>query len=277
MRGFIARPEFGCPGHYRRITSNKLRSRNHGWAFIPAPLPPRLPLAFLERELDITRSALSESANGHMSSRRTATEKDKASLQAQLRLSVAARSKAFSPTAIGDYLCDLHQLVAATSKVDAESGQLRSAENVVIFCRAEAFGKFDDLLIASPPAEMIGELLNDMSKFLLANTGLDPIIKAILVNYQIIVTQPFDDGNSRVAALVLERMLFESGHIPVDYLPICLGVLECKTMITDATYRVLRWGIWTDYFLFMFEAIRAACNYRTPFVAMGSMASQEDA
>ena len=255
MPRFNARPELHPYGRYVSAPANSMANSNHGWVFVPAALPPALPLAFLEPLLRRTTDRILATSLAIGSGAEPSV-----SWGPVHDLSAQARGLELSSTGLEDYLCALHRLVAAHSEVEGPVGRLRRSENVVF--RNGAYSV--DVLIPSPAAASLRELLTQLEGFIGSANFLDPLINAILINIQIICIQPFQDGNSRVAGLVLENRLRSSAILGDYLLPIRGGIAACNSPIFDTVYQAVRWNSWTPYVTFMLDIIDLATTLMLP-------------
>ncbi len=122
-----------------------------------------------------------------------------------------------------DFLCELHSILLKEAKFkDAitlsgehtkrriEIGKYKSEPNHVVTVTGETF------YFASPeetPAKM-EELLRSFDDER-SKTELDPIILATLFHYKFLRIHPFDDGNGRVARILMNFILMKFGYPPI--------------------------------------------------------------
>ena len=65
----------------------------------------------------------------------------------------------------------------------------------------------DEATYVPPPVPEMQECLNQLEKFLHADTRLPPLIEAALVHYQFEAIHPFLDGNGRIGRLLVTLLL----------------------------------------------------------------------
>ncbi len=122
-----------------------------------------------------------------------------------------------------DFLCELHSILLKETKYkDAitlsgeptsrkiEAGKYKSEPNHVVTVTGENF------YFASPeetPAKM-EELMRSFHEER-TRTDIDPIILATLFHYRFLRIHPFDDGNGRVARILMNFILMRSGYPPI--------------------------------------------------------------
>ena len=65
-----------------------------------------------------------------------------------------------------------------------------------------------------PNLEDMADALSELDKFINNGAGLDPIVKAALVHYQLETIHPFLDGNGRLGRLLITLSLIHDGVLP---------------------------------------------------------------
>ncbi|THD82664.1 MAG: hypothetical protein E7812_00875 [Phenylobacterium sp.] len=256
------RVELSAAGEFHARDSHALPRRPLDWTFNPAPLPPPNSAAFDRlvrlRELNgalavfgarPTRPRSTEGAPVRLAASvyQTGRADDWLLADAEVLFAISQAAPPF-PASGGaegfvDYLLTLHRLVGAQLAVKNRAGALRSQTNVIVGLHQGQ----RNLVLPSPEPERLRPMLGDIHRFLLSDGGPSPLVKAILANYQLIATQPFFDGNSRVAALMAEGFLRREGVIDARPMPIRLGVEPILGDMMEALYLVLRCSQWTRY------------------------------
>lgn len=127
------------------------------------------------------------------------------------------RDRPFTPEAV----ISIHSLLTSgTLESDEQSGRLRKAEdNGVIYDRASP----PTLLHLPPPAGEASERLQRLCDF--ANAAdtddfLHPVIRAIVIHFQIGYDHPFCDGNGRTARMLFYWSMLRAGYWLTEYLSI---------------------------------------------------------
>lgn len=116
--------------------------------------------------------------------------------------------------------------------------------------------------VYTPPDQPrdIARLLDNWTDFVNASSDLDPLVRMAVAHYQFEAIHPFTDGNGRTGRILNVLMLCDSRllHLPVLYLS--RHIIETK----DEYYRLLTAvtsaGAWTDWVLYMIEAVRATAG-----------------
>jgi Fic family protein len=78
-------------------------------------------------------------------------------------------------------------------------GQFRDRQN---WTGAPGSAVQDAVFVPPPPAEML-RALDDLERYLHADSSLPPLVRIALIHYQFETIQPFLDGNGRVGRLYL--------------------------------------------------------------------------
>ena len=105
----------------------------------------------------------------------------------------------------GCYISDLHFLFYKNSKQRSIAGALRNGG----FC----FMSQLDYTVPGGNAIEVDDFLNNLIKNFKENwNDLHPIEKAVALHNEIVALQPFNDGNKRVARLILNSCLLENGY-----------------------------------------------------------------
>ena len=108
-----------------------------------------------------------------------------------------------------DFIKKLHRCVQ--NGISSMAGKLKETEN----CIADANGNFID---KTTPAEFVQERLADTVNWHLKNRKrFHPVALASAVHNQFLYVHPFDDGNGRVARLMLNFILIKNGCFPIIF------------------------------------------------------------
>lgn len=227
-------------------------------AFMPAPLPPRPPLA-MSGELQALLSQADRALGRLDGSVLTLPNPD-------LFVFMYVRKEAVLSSQIEGTQSSLHDLLAAEADLFDEQ-RPRDVDEVVNYVRAMNHGlaRLEELPVSvrlireihaellrgvrggrltpgelrrsqnwigpagctlntatfvPPPHEEVPQALSDLERFLHADDDLPPVVKIALAHVQFETIHPFLDGNGRVGRLLITFLLTERGvlHKPVLYL-----------------------------------------------------------
>jgi Fic family protein len=114
-------------------------------------------------------------------------------------------------------------------------------------------------IIYWPPEgeELIRNLLVNLEHYLLADDGVDPLIKMAVAHYQFEAIHPFEDGNGRTGRLINILYLMDKGLLQQPVLYLSDAIIRQK----QAYYKLLR-GVtenaeWEPWILFMLQAVES--------------------
>ncbi|PTS79819.1 Fic family protein [Stenotrophomonas sp. HMWF022] len=116
---------------------------------------------------------------------------------------------------------ELHSILTdGTLEADSDCGRFRTAEdNVVIYDR----GSPPTLLHVPPPASQVPERLAKLCEFVNDGAGepfIHPVVRAIVLHFQIGYDHPFVDGNGRTARALFYWAMMNAGYWLTEYLSI---------------------------------------------------------
>lgn len=122
-----------------------------------------------------------------------------------------------------DFLCELHSILLKEAKFkDAitqsgehtkrriEIGKYKSEPNHVVTVTGETFYFATPEETPAKMEELLRSFEDERSK-----TEIDPIILATLFHYKFLRIHPFDDGNGRVARILMNFILMKFGYPPI--------------------------------------------------------------
>lgn len=235
---FQVRPEFAGTGWFERSPNERTDLQKRLWYYRPTPLPAWVPEAVPPASLEVARAALARLAD-----QAPRPHADPEPLPADL-------------AGLVDFLLEAHREVAIDSKIHGKVGILRNGYNMI--------RRFDNelasIMHASPNFRNIEELLAALLDFIHRQDDIDPLAKAIMVNVQLIAIQPFDDGNGRVAAKLMELLLRAWGVVFTVDFDLRRGEQAASVELFHSLQNLLTWGDWRGYFTLMLQAIARAAD-----------------
>jgi Fic family protein len=133
-----------------------------------------------------------------------------------------------------------------------------------------------DIVYAPPEgADLIREKLAAWERFVHASDDLDPLVRMAVAHYQFEAIHPFHDGNGRTGRVINILMLIQAGLLRDPILYLSRAIIARK----NDYYRLLRAvtadGAWTDWILYMLDAVRESAMSTTRKIS-AIRACQED-
>ncbi len=114
-----------------------------------------------------------------------------------------------------------------------------------------------EVLYTSPEGEsVIRYKLSNLEHFIHADNGIDALIKLAIMHYQFEAIHPFVDGNGRTGRVINILFLAEKGLLDKPILFLSHYILRTKQAYYEGLRRVTEDGAWSDWVLYMLEAIR---------------------
>jgi len=275
---------------FRKSTSGKLvRATNGYWAFIPNSLPPKLEwdnaLVSVMSRADIalgTLSGLGETLpNPHLliypfirreavlSSRIEGTQ---SSLSDLLLFEATQVEKQRDVKEVQNYvhameyglkrlnefplslrfIRELHgMLMQGVRGEHATPGEFRQSQNWI----GSAGAALDEATFIPPPVPEMTECLNQLEKFLHAETRLPPLIEAALVHYQFEAIHPFLDGNGRIGRLLVTLLLCQRNVLSKPLLFLSAFFEQHRQEYYELLLKISSMGRWRDWIEFFLRAV----------------------
>lgn len=117
-------------------------------------------------------------------------------------------------------------------------------------------------VIYSPPEsrDLIRDKLSEWEKFIHSNDDLDPLVRMALAHYQFEAIHPFHDGNGRTGRVLNILMLIEAGLLSEPILYLSRAIIETKDDYYRLLLAVTAEGAWTDWIVYMLEAVRSSAE-----------------
>lgn len=117
-------------------------------------------------------------------------------------------------------------------------------------------------VIYSPPEgrDLIRDKLSEWEKFIHSNEDLDPLVRMALAHYQFEAIHPFHDGNGRTGRVLNILMLIEAGLLSEPILYLSRAIIQTKNDYYRLLLAVTAEGAWTDWVVYMLEAVRSSAE-----------------
>jgi Fic family protein len=277
-------------GLFKNSPSGKLVRATGGYrAFVPNPLPPRLDwdddLVSILSKADIalgTLSGLGETLpNPHLliypfirreavlSSRIEGTQSSLSDLllfeatQVEKRGDVKevqnyVRAMEYGLKRLNDlplslrFIRELHGvLMAGVRGEHATPGEFRQSQNWI----GSLGATLDEATFIPPPVPEMQECLNQMEKFLHAETRLPPLAEAALVHYQFEAIHPFLDGNGRIGRLLVTLLLCQRDVLGKPLLYLSAFFEQHRQEYYELLLKVSSAGAWRKWIEFFLQAV----------------------
>ena len=283
------------PKHFRNSETGKvIRAKTGYWSFIPAPLPPKISwsgelvnaLSNAERELSrlatlssnypfpriLTQPFIRREAV--LSSRIEGTRASLVDLynyeSSQLSFLEEGNdaSEVFNYVRALDYGLDrlkdlpvslrlireIHtRLMEGVRGGNLTPGQFRHTQNWI----GPAGSTLETATYVSPPVDEMQDALNELEKFIHADTEIPPLARAGMIHYQFEAIHPFLDGNGRIGRLLIMLLLYEWGLLPQPLLNLSAYFEHYRQEYYDHLLAVSQRGRWDAWLLFFLRGISA--------------------
>jgi Fic family protein len=275
---------------FQESPSGKLvRAVNGYWAFVPNPLPPKLDwsdaLVSLTSRAGLalgTLSGLSETLlNPHLliypfirkeavlSSRIEGTQ---SSLSDLLLFEATKAEKQRDVREVQNYvramehglkrleelplslrlICELHTILMEGVRGErATPGEFRQSQNWI----GPPGCTLNDATFVPPPVAEMKEALDQLEKFLHADTQLPPLVELALIHYQFETIHPFLDGNGRIGRLLITLFLCQCGILNKPLLYLSAFFERHRQEYYQYLINVSQRGAWRQWIEFFLRAV----------------------
>lgn len=265
------------------------------YAFVPKKLPPEIELSWdlvsrlseADRALSELSGAASKLPNPHLLIM-PFTRKE-AVLSSRIEGTVASLSDLISFEALGlfpdDDLASTQDLEEVANYVQAmELGLRRLAELPVslrlmkeIHCRLmkgvrgenKMPGEFrnrqnwlgpphtriEDAIYVPPPVSEMLELLDDLEKYIHAESALPPLVRMAIIHYQFEAIHPFLDGNGRIGRLLITLLMVAQGLLTQPLLYLSAYFERSRSNYYDQLLAVSQRGAWQDWIKYFLNGV----------------------
>jgi len=117
-------------------------------------------------------------------------------------------------------------------------------------------------VVYTPPegAEVIQNLLNNLSDYLYFPDDVDPLIKLAVSHYQFEAIHPYLDGNGRTGRVMNILYLVATGLLDLPVLYLSKAIIRDKSAYYDKLRRVTEEQAWEDWILYVLQAIETTAK-----------------
>lgn len=275
---------------FKKSPSGKLiRATGGYWAFVPVPLPPKLEwddaLVSVISRADIalgTLSGLGETLpNPHiliypfirreavLSSRIEGTQSSLSDLllfeatQVEKRGDVRevqnyVRAMEYGLKRLNElplslrFIRELHGiLMEGVRGGHATPGEFRQSQNWI----GSPGAVLNEATYVPPPVPEMQDCLDQLEKFLHAETKLPPLVEAALVHYQFEAIHPFLDGNGRIGRLLVTLLLCQRNVLSKPLLYLSAFFEQHRDEYYNHLTKVSSIGAWREWIEFFLRAV----------------------
>ncbi len=267
------------------------------FAFVPAPLPPKLDLAALAVPMAAATAAVGELKGA---CRRLQNPSILVSpLQRQEALTSSAMEGTYStadrllladvgregnvdePTReVSNYLNALNHAVQMLKTLPLSHRVLQAAHTRLLSGLSSARGAqkrpgeykreqnwiggitIEVARFVPPPPAETQRCMDDLERYLNREDRSFPtsIIDLALVHYQLEAIHPFADGNGRVGRMLISLMAVTSGLLDMPVLYVSPSLERKKDLYIDLMFKVSTHGRWSDWLTFFFDIVVESCR-----------------
>jgi len=115
----------------------------------------------------------------------------------------------------------------------------------------------DNATYVPPPVDEMQSALNALEKFIHTDTDIPPVARAGMIHYQFEAIHPFLDGNGRVGRLLVSLLLYEWELLPQPLLNLSAYFEHYRQEYYDRLLAVSQRGTWEEWLLFFCRGIGA--------------------
>lgn len=277
-------------------TGKLIRTIEKQFAFVPAPLPPRIDLGAIALKMSEAMHALGElkGASRRLHNHRMLVRP----LQRNEALTSSAMEGTFttdenlllaevgqeadrdeSAREVSNYLSALTESLESLRDIPISHRLIRRAHEVLLSGLGSERGaskrpgeykstqnwiggrKIELARFVPPPPAETQICMDELERYInRENTSFPtPLIDLALVHYQIESIHPFADGNGRVGRMIISLMAVHNGLIDLPIFYVSSAFERRKDEYIDYMFRVSTQGKWEDWLVFFFEIVCETC------------------
>jgi len=150
------------------------------------------------------------------------------------------------------FIRELHSvLMEGVRGSHATPGEFRQSQNWI----GSPGATLGEATFVPPPVPEMQECLNQMEKFLHAETRLPPLVEAALVHYQFETIHPFLDGNGRIGRLLVTLLLCQRNVLGKPLLYLSAFFEQHRQEYYELLLKVSSAGAWRKWIKFFLQAV----------------------
>jgi len=152
-------------------------------------------------------------------------------------------------------LCEAHKrLMRGTRGAEKQPGQVRRSQNWIGGTRP------GNAVFVPPPADEVPELMSALERWLHADDGLPPLVRAGLAHAQFETIHPFLDGNGRIGRLLVTLLMEHWGLLSSPLLYLSLPLKRRRDEYYRQLTAVRSAGDFEGWSAFFLESVRDAAD-----------------
>lgn len=141
------------------------------------------------------------------------------------------------------------ELLRGVRGAEREPGEFRTTQNWI-------GGRTPtDAIFVPPPAELLGDLLEDLERYLHEDVALPLLVRCALAHYQFETIHPFLDGNGRLGRLLVVFYLVERGALSQPLLYLSAYLERHRDLYVERLQAVREEGDYEAWITFFLVAI----------------------
>jgi len=133
----------------------------------------------------------------------------------------------------------------------ATPGEFRRSQNWI----GAPGATLSEATFVPPPVPEMQDALDQLEKFLHADTDLPPLVQLALIHYQFETIHPFLDGNGRIGRLLITLFLCERGILTKPLLYLSAFFERHRREYYELLLKVSQIGAWREWIEFFLKAV----------------------
>ena len=120
-------------------------------------------------------------------------------------------------------------------------------------------------VIYTPPVgdAVMRKKLDNLEEFLLADDGIDPLVRMAVAHYQFEAIHPFTDGNGRTGRILNILFLIHAGLLPIAVLYLSRHLIQNKAEYYQLLCGVTERGQWESWLMFILSGVEETAAWTT--------------
>jgi Fic family protein len=146
-------------------------------------------------------------------------------------------------------LLEMHELLMTGA--GPSPGQFRTVQNWI----GPPGSRIGEASYVPPPPPQMREALNDLERFVHAESDLPLLVRLALIHYQFEAIHPFIDGNGRVGRLLIALLLCTEGALPHPLLYLSEFFERYRREYYQLLLEISRNGNWNEWIRFFLTGV----------------------
>ncbi len=115
--------------------------------------------------------------------------------------------------------------------------------------------RIEDAIYVPPPVSEMLELLDDLEKYIHAESALPPLVRMAIIHYQFEAIHPFLDGNGRIGRLLITLLMVAQGLLTQPLLYLSAYFERSRSNYYDQLLAVSQRGAWQDWIKYFLNGV----------------------